>query len=316
MDQLEDNTHNILDEPLHGIVIPSGLFITGILLMTYMSSDKRILFALPVLFSVVLTRFISAYQRRQSLFKDRWTQLELEDQTLVSKNTAIYRFKLKTKLESLDIPAGHHVAVKMNIDGKDEIRYYNPISSKLAKGYVDLMVKSYPNGKVSKQFASLTTGSLVDFMGPMGQFHYKPNSSKELAIVAGGSGITPILQVLNEIITVPEDVTKVSIIYANVTENDILLKDELDEICFKYPNVRIHYVLDKPKYAEAWRGDVGFVTKEQMQQYLPLPNPDNRLLICGPEQMESLVLKYAEELGWNCPVTNRSNADDQVFVFN
>ena len=132
--------------------------------------------------------------------------------------------------------------MRVFIDDKEEIRYYNPISSKLDTGHFDLLIKSYADGKVSKYFAGLKPGDTVEFKGPIGELHYAPNSSKALGIVAGGSGITPVLQMLNEIITVPEDLTKLSLIYANDTENDILLKDELDEMSEKYPHFEVHYV--------------------------------------------------------------------------
>ncbi|CCK71412.1 cytochrome-b5 reductase KNAG_0G03550 [Huiozyma naganishii CBS 8797] len=311
----EDPRENILNEPLHGIVIPSALFIVGVIILTVMSGDYRVLFGLLILFAVVLVRWTSAYSRRRSLFTDRWTALELVDQTLISKNAAIYRFKLKTHLESLDIPAGHHVAVRIPIGGKDEIRFYNPINPKIDQGHLDIIVKSYQDGKVSKYFAGLQPGATVDFKGPIGIMNYAPNSSKEFGMVVAGSGITPALQILNEIVTVPEDLTKVSLIYANDTENDILLKDELDEMAEKYPYFQIHYVVRNP--SEQWTGDTGVVTKEQLEKYLPVATDENRLMICGPEVMKDMVLRHAVALGWKHNVTNAnsSNGDDQVFVF-
>lgn len=117
---------------------------------------------------------------------------------------------------------------------------------------------------------------------------------------------------MNEIITVPEDLTKVSLLYANETENDILLKDELDEMAEKYPHFQVHYVVHYP--SDRWTGDVGYITKDQMNRYLPEYSEDNRLLICGPDGMNNLALQYAKELGWKVNST-RSSGDDQVFVF-
>ena len=130
--------------------------------------------------------------------------------------------------------------------------------------------------------------------------------------MAGGSGITPVLQILNEVVTVPEDLTKVSLLYANETENDILLKEELDEMAEKYPHLQIHYVVHYP--TDTWTGDVGYITKDQMSEYLPEYSDDNRLLICGPDEMNKLALQYARELGWKVNST-KSSGDDQVFVF-
>ncbi|OXT09702.1 hypothetical protein B9K03_12150, partial [Rothia sp. Olga] len=70
------------------------------------------------------------------------------DQTLISKNTAIYRFNLKTHLESLNIPVGYHVAVRCMIDAQEEVRFYNPINPKFDQGHLDIIVKSYAEGKV------------------------------------------------------------------------------------------------------------------------------------------------------------------------
>lgn len=307
-----DDQHNILDEPIHGIVIPTALFTVGISIIAYMTGDLRYLAGIILFAGLLGIRGFRAFQRRQSLFPDRWTALELEDQTLISKNTALYRFKLKTHIETLNIPAGHHIAVKVPIDGEDVIRYYNPISSKLEGGYLDLLIKSYSNGIVSKYFASLVPGSIVEFKGPVGKFNYVSNSYKTLSIIAGGSGITPVLQILNEVITVPEDFTKVHLIYANDTENDILLKEELDEMAEIYPNFKVHYVVRYPK--QDWEGETGVITKDQMNRYLPPYSDDNRLIICGPEPMERLVLDHAKQLGWKHD-GSASFADDQVFVF-
>ncbi|KAL3233664.1 Uncharacterized protein RNJ44_03704 [Nakaseomyces bracarensis] len=303
---------NILDEPLHGLYIPAGLFVAGIAIMTYLSGEPKILLALLVLGMLIGVRFFAAFQRRRSLYPDKWTSLELEDQTLISKNTAIYRFKLKTPLETVEIPSGHHVQVRVYIDGKEEIRNYNPISSRYERGHLDLLVKSYKDGRVSKHFASMKPGETVDFRGPVGSLVYKPNTYKNIGMVCGGSGITPALQMLNDIITVPEDLTKLSLIYCNVTENDILLKDELDDMAEKYPHFDVHYIISQG--SETWDGDVGHISKEYMEKFLPSPSDDSRLLICGPEGFSENVFKYAKELGWKMDFA-KSKGDEHVFVF-
>lgn len=303
---------NILDEPLHGLYIPTALFLVGTAIMTALSGEWRILLALPVLGLLIGARFFAAFKRRRSLYPDKWTSLELEDQTLISRNTAIYRFKLKTPLETIDIPSGHHVQVRVFIDGKEEVRNYNPISTRFEKGHIDLLVKSYKDGKVSKYFASMKAGETVDFRGPVGSLVYKPNTYKNIGMVCGGSGITPALQMLNDIITVPEDLTKLSLIYCNETEKDILLKEELDEMAEKYPHFNVHYIVSQP--TGQWEGEVGHISKETMVKHLPHPADDSRLLICGPEGFTQKVFDQAKEIGWKMDYT-KTKGDEQVFVF-
>ncbi|GFY98088.1 NADH:cytochrome B5 reductase 1 [Actinidia rufa] len=59
---------------------------------------------------------------------------------------------------------------------------------------------------------------------PMGRFKYQPGQVRAFGMLAGGSGITPMFQVARAILENPKDMTKVHLIYANVTYEDILLK--------------------------------------------------------------------------------------------
>lgn len=312
MSDILTGQENLLNEPLHGIYIPTGLFFAGISITVYMSGENRLLYSLPLLLSFLAYRAYAAYSRKKSIYSDRWSPLELEDKTIVSKNTAIYRFKLKTSVETLDLPPGYHLLARAVVNGVEEIRPYHPISPRYAPGYFDLMIKSYTDGRVSKFFASLEPGKTVDFMGPTGKLNYHCNSSRAIGLVAGGSGITPILQILNEIVTTPEDLTQISLIYANETENDILLKDELDELAEKYPNFEINYVVHRP--SSSWKGFRGYVTQEMMQKCLPSPSFDHRLFICGPPNMNNLILELANTIGWKFS-GEEPDGNDQVFVF-
>merc|ERR1719159_1670089 len=113
-------------------------------------------------------------------------------------------------------------------DGKAPARPYTPITTNDQKGYFELMVKGYPSGVVSKHLCSLKAGDSVEVKGPFEKLPYKANMKKRIGMVAGGSGITPMLQVLKEILKNPEDGTEVTLIYANQTPSDILLRKELD----------------------------------------------------------------------------------------
>lgn len=83
-------------------------------------------------------------------------------------------------------------------------------------------------------------------------------------MIAGGSGITPMLQIVRAIMRgrANGDKTEVDLIFANVNYDDILLKDDLDALNKEDPGVRVHYVLNNPP--EGWTGGVGFVTPEML----------------------------------------------------
>lgn len=162
--------------------------------------------------------------------------------------------------------------------------------------------------------ASLMVGQPIRVRGPKGAFVYEQNMCKHFGMIAGGTGITPMLQIIRAIIRGrPDgDVTQVDLIFANVTPEDILLKEDLDALTKEDAGIRVHYVLDKPP--EGWEGGVGYVTADMIQKWLPAPHDKVKILLCGPPPMVSGLKKATESLGYKKarPV---SKLEDQVFAF-
>jgi cytochrome-b5 reductase len=155
------------------------------------------------------------------------------------------------------------VSIAANIDGKEIVRSYTPTSSDSDRGHFSLLIKTYPTGNISKYIGNLKIGQTIRVKGPKGQFVYKPNMVRAFGMIAGGTGITPMLQVIRAIVENPEDKTQVDLIFANVNQEDILLKEDLDELTQNHTNFRVHYVLNNPP--EAWNGGVGFVTADMIK---------------------------------------------------
>lgn len=147
---------------------------------------------------------------------------------------------------------------------KEIVRSYTPISGDEQAGFFDLLIKSYPTGNISKHLASVQVGQTIRVRGPKGAFTYTPNMVRHFGMVAGGTGITPMLQVVKAIIRGRKagDRTEVDLIFANVTKQDILLKEDLDALAAEDKGFRVHYVLDKPP--EGWTGGVGYVTADMV----------------------------------------------------
>ena len=101
---------------------------------------------------------------------------------------------------------------------------------------------------------------------------------KKLGMIAGGTGITPMLQVIRAILKNPNDKTKMWLIFANKTEDDILLRKELEAI--PKDRLKLFYTLDEPP--AGWKGGKGFINEEMCQEHLPSPGPDTMIFNCGP----------------------------------
>lgn len=249
---------------------------------------------------------------RQVLNKDIFQEFALVQKTVISHNTALYRFGLPRPNDVLGLPIGQHISIAANIDGKEIVRSYTPTSSDDDKGHFDLVIKSYPTGNISRMIGNLGIGDTIRVRGPKGFFNYHKGLVREFGMVAGGTGITPMYQIMQAIAKDPTDTTKVKLIYANVSLDDILLKKELDDLTGNHPNLSVYYVLDSAPVD--WTGGVGYVTKEMLEQNIPAPASDVKLLLCGPPPMVSSVKKAAVVLGYEKakPV---SKLDDQVFAF-
>ena len=92
----------------------------------------------------------------------------------------------------------------------------------------ELLVKNYAGGVMSSHIHSLKVGESLQMKGPILKFPYVANEFESIALIAGGSGITPMLQILQAIDSNPADKTKATLIFGNVTEADILLRKEFE----------------------------------------------------------------------------------------
>ncbi|GKT91929.1 NADH-cytochrome B5 reductase 2 [Colletotrichum tofieldiae] len=135
---------------------------------------------------------------------------------------------------------------------------------------------------MSTHMHDMTPGQRLDFKGPLPKYPWSPNKHDHIALVAGGTGITPMYQLARAIFNNPEDKTKVTLVFGNVTEEDILLKKEFSELENTYPQrFRAFY---------EWAGNKGFITKDLLKQVLPEPKSENiKVFVCGPPGLMNAV---------------------------
>ncbi|KAH9944446.1 NADH-cytochrome b5 reductase [Epithele typhae] len=277
------------------------------------SYTQLIALALALATGAFIFMKFSSGKRKPVLDAQVWKEFPLKEKIVISPNTAIYRFALPHPQDVLGLPIGQHVSVSAEINGKDIMRSYTPTSSDDNLGHFDLLIKSYEKGNISRYISLLKIGDKVRIKGPKGQFKYHPSLSRELGMIAGGTGITPMLQIVRAALKNPLDRTKLSLIYANVNEEDILLKKELDELAAQHSNrFRVYYVLNNPP--TAWQGGVGFVTKDMIEKHMPPTDHNIKVLLCGPPPMITAMKKYLDELKYPAPRTV-SKLEDQVFCF-
>eukprot|EP00798_Chlamydomonas_sp_ICE-L_P005077 gene5077-34875_t len=264
------------------------------------SNGPMLAVALVVIVSVQLLFMSRMFSSPPPAFLDptEFKPLPLTSKTNINHNTVMLRFEFD-KGQRIGLPIGQHISFKSaGEDGKDVYRSYTPVSDDALLGAVEFVIKLYPTGKMSQIISKLQVGESMMMKGPKGRLQYKPNMKKHIGMVAGGSGITPMYQDAS-------DKTQVSLVFGNVSEEDILLRSELDALATANPSrLSIRYLLNAPP--EGWTGGVGFVNADVVKTYLPAPSDDCMTLYCGPPPMVEAVKKCLEEVGYQA---------DQLFGF-
>lgn len=211
-----------------------------------------------------------------------WIDLKLKDLWNISSNTKHYVFELpKEDQVSGLVTASCLLAKYVTPKGSNVVRPYTPVSDVEQKGTLDFVVKTYENGKFSQHLYNLKPNDVVAFKGPIVKWKWEPNQFKHISLIGGGSGITPLFQLLHHITKNPEDKTKVDLYFGNTLADDILMRKELDEIANKYKDqVTVYFFVDKAP--ADWKHQTGHINKDFLKEHLPPPSKDLKIFVCGP----------------------------------
>lgn len=240
----------------------------------------------------------------------------------MSRNVRLFRLALPSPDQKLGLPVGKHVYVCATTGGKLCMRAYTPTSSPEESGHVELLIKIYFKGEdpkfpggglMSQHLESLPLGACVDIKGPVGHIEYlgrgefvvggERRVARRLAMVAGGTGITPVYQVIQAVLGDEEDGTEMHLVYANRTEDDMLLREEIDRWAAEHPGrLKVWYVVSNVARPEdSWEYGVGRVDERVLREHLPLGGDGETLaLVCGPPAMiECTVRPALEKMGYD-----------------
>lgn len=267
--------------------------------------------------AALLYRYLTSRYRTPVLLQDpdvKYT-VKLIEREEISHDTRRFRFALPTAEHTLGLPTGQHIYLIATVNGQIVLRPYTPVTSDRHHGYFDLVVKVYfrnvhpkfpEGGKMSQHLEGMSIGDTIQVRGPSGlirydgrgKFQIKPDKksppqmylASEIGMIAGGTGITPMLQIIRQVFSDPADKTRCSLIFANQTEDDILLRPELEEVLQQNPDrFRLFFTVDRPK--DGWTQGVGFVSADMIEQNLPPPSSSSIILMCGPPPMINFACK-------------------------
>jgi 3-phenylpropionate/trans-cinnamate dioxygenase ferredoxin reductase subunit len=187
---------------------------------------------------------------------------------------------------------GQFLTFEWLIDGKTVTRSYSICSSPTQSGYVEITAKRVENGRVS-QFLndSARVGMTVTARGPYGRFCFEEEKHKRVVLIAGGSGVTPLMSMLRYIddLSIPVDAT---LIYCVRGEEELFFKSELGELQSR--GSRVVLVLSRP--TSHWAGWTGRLRREILEREVEKPR-ESTFFLCGPPPFMELGRSLLAEMG-------------------
>ena len=185
----------------------------------------------------------------------------------------------------------------MSLDGAFEQRPYTPlIPNSVQPGmptpYLDILVKQYVGGQVSGFLAARQPGDTVLVRGPFIKLQDPEGMLKRfprIGMVAGGTGIAPMLQVLRYAAATGYT-GRITLLYGSLNRDEIALKDRLDALVLEFEGrMTVHYAVDGDPDGQH-SGPVGLMSEAMIRECLGEgPQSDMIVLVCGPPPMMKAV---------------------------
>jgi ferredoxin-NADP reductase len=179
--------------------------------------------------------------------------------------------------------AGQHYDVRLTAeDGYQAQRSYSIASAPTRTGVIELTVERIADGEVSPYFHDvLVPGDRVEVRGPIGgYFVWEPALGGPLLLIAGGSGIVPLMAMLRER-AASGDATLTALLASWRTIDDVIYRAELDALSAAGDGLRVAHTLTRAQ-PPGWSGYARRIDGPMLAEVREALGSDPLVYICGP----------------------------------
>lgn len=204
----------------------------------------------------------------------------------------------------LDVPGwqGHHAGQHLDVrltaeDGYQAERSYS-VASAPAEPRVTLTVERLDDGEVSPYLTDeLRLGDALELRGPIGGwFTWHPDEGGPLLLIAGGSGIAPLMAMIRQRTAVQSPVP-VYLLYSSRAYGEIIYREELDRRAAGDMDVQVVYTLTRSQ-PPGWQGYNRRIDRAMLAEVAWAPAERPLIFICGPTPLVESVATTCVELGY------------------
>lgn len=210
----------------------------------------------------------------------------------------------------LDVPdwpghrAGQHVDVRLTAeDGYQSERSYS-IASAPEDSRLSLTVEQLKDGEVSPYLTEeLRSGDQLELRGPIGgYFVWDVSLNGPLFLVAGGSGIVPLMAMLRHrsAALAADEMARhrvpARLLYSSREWNEVIYRDELATLARTDPTIEVRHTLTRD-HPEGWTGFERRIDRAMLEEVAWPPSERPRVFVCGPTPLVEAVATTLVELG-------------------
>ncbi|MFT4702274.1 MAG: ferredoxin-NADP reductase [Yoonia sp.] len=229
-----------------------------------------------------------ASRRKRAWPSDRWGMLTCQS---AWDNTADTRTFLLTPTEGARISynPGQHMTFRVETPNGVVERCYTIASSAARDSSIEITVKRQPNGSASDILhKTLSPGHEIEAFGPSGQFTPSGLSGNRFALIAAGSGVTPMLSILR---TAADRGIALDAVFIHVarTTDDAIAAGEIPLLQKRLPGLSCDILPSQGPAKTRLDADL-------LQRMIP-DLAQRNVLCCGPESFMAMVYEAAMTAG-------------------
>jgi ring-1,2-phenylacetyl-CoA epoxidase subunit PaaE len=195
---------------------------------------------------------------------------------------------------------GQHIGIRARIDGQELRRTYS-ICSAADEPSLRIGVRVHEQGSMSQYLArQLRVGDTLEVLTPAGRFFAEPDpaAARTYCAFAGGSGITPILGIIKNILA-SEPESRVLLFYGNRTTATVMFAEELLALKDRYPQrLSLYFLLSRePQEVDLFNGRLDEEKVALLARTVFDPRASDAFFLCGPGTMIESVRAALLALG-------------------
>jgi ferredoxin-NADP reductase len=194
--------------------------------------------------------------------------------------------------------AGQHIDVRLTAeDGYQTERSYS-IASAPAEPRVTITVEQLDDGEVSPYLTEeLRPGDELELRGPIGGwFTWRPADGGPLLLVAGGSGIAPLMAMIRQRAAV-HSAAPVRLLYSSRAYDEIIYREELDRRLKAEGDLAVAHTLTRSQ-PPGWQGYGRRIDRAMLEEVAWAPEERPLVFICGPTPLVESVATTCVEMGY------------------